>query len=61
MNMIEMVARAISAACGEENWTNSIAAARAAVVALSEPTKEMLEAALPDLRTMDFLMWSTRP
>lgn len=49
MTMLEKVARAISLVLGEQNWANCIPAARAAVLAMSEPTTEMLEAAVPDL------------
>jgi hypothetical protein len=56
MTMIEKVARAISAAHGNQDWTLSLEAARAAVLALSEPTNDMLEAGLPDLPDYGFLV-----
>lgn len=49
MTMLEKVARAISMTLGEYEWTACIAAARAAVLAMSEPTDDMLEAAVPNL------------
>jgi hypothetical protein len=55
MTMIEKVARAIASASGAEDWTQSLPAARAAVLALSEPTKDMLEAAMPDFPDYGFL------
>lgn len=55
MTMIEKVARAISLALGEEDWTNSVVAARAAVLAMSEPSHEMLSAALPGLPDFGYL------
>ncbi len=48
MTMLEKVARAIALSLGKEDWTGCLAAARAAVLALSEPTEDMLEAAMPD-------------
>jgi hypothetical protein len=55
MTMIEKVARAISMALGKEDWTDLLAAARAAVLALSDPTNDMLEAGLPGLPDYGFL------
>ena len=46
--MIEKVARAIAASCGSDDWTAFAPSARAAVLALREPTLDMLEAAMPD-------------
>ena len=46
--MIERVARAIAANAGREDWASFTSVARAAVVALREPTPEMLEAAIPN-------------
>ena len=43
--MIERVARAIAQSLGSADWHVHIAAARAAVLALREPTIEMLDAA----------------
>jgi len=55
MSMIENVARAIANALGKEDWTECLTAARAAVLALSEPTHDMLEAAMPDFPDYGFL------
>ena len=55
MTMIEKVARAIALASGKEDWTHCIEAARAAVLALSEPSNEMLEAAMRDFPDYGFL------
>lgn len=54
-SMTERVARAIAATLGEEDWRPFVAAARAAVRAMREPTPEMLEAALPDSPDWGFL------
>lgn len=47
-SMTERVARAIARAMGEDDWRPFVAAARAAVTAMREPTADMLEAAIPD-------------
>ncbi len=49
MLMIERVARAIAKACGEPDWKTCLPTARVAVKAMSEPTPDMLDAALPGL------------
>lgn len=46
--MIERVARAIAESEGRTDWQDCLAAARAAVAALSEPTLDMLSAAIPE-------------
>jgi hypothetical protein len=53
--MIVRVARAIAISAGEEDWRDHIAAARAAVKAMREPTCAMLEAAVPDFPDWGFL------
>jgi hypothetical protein len=50
--MLERIARAIALAHGGRDWQAYTQSARAAVLALREPTTDMLEAALPD--TPDF-------
>lgn len=45
--MIERVAKAIAASRGSDDWSPCLPAAHAALVALREPTLDMLEAALP--------------
>ena len=47
--MIGSIARALASAYGDPDWTNHVAAARAVLAAMREPTPEMLTAALPDL------------
>lgn len=48
MTMIECVARAIAQSQGRSDWLDCVAAARAAVAVLREPSIDMLSAALPD-------------
>ena len=48
-SMIGKVARAIAANYGDGDWQSHVAAARAAVAAMREPTVEVLDAVLPDL------------
>lgn len=50
--MLEKIARAIALSHGSSDWRSYAQSARAAVLALREPTADMLEAALPD--TPDF-------
>ena len=47
--MLEKVARAIAEELQVGSWQDFIPAARAAVLAMREPSDEMLEAALPGL------------
>jgi hypothetical protein len=47
ITMIEKVARAIAEARGHDDWSLNLPAARAALLALREPSLDMLEAALP--------------
>lgn len=54
-SMIERVARAIAAELGAADWRSHVDAARAAVMAMREPTIDMLEAALPDLPDWGYL------
>lgn len=53
--MIEKVARAIALANGSGDWRAFTQSARAAVLALREPTIDMLEAALPDTPDWGYL------
>ncbi|HLF22217.1 MAG TPA: hypothetical protein VI582_06925 [Aestuariivirga sp.] len=55
ITMIEQMARAIAASRDSDDWTASLPAARAALVALREPTLDMLEAALPGLPDWGYL------
>ncbi len=54
-SMTERVARAIATALGEPDWRPYVAAARAAVLAMREPTVDMLDAAVPDLPDWGYL------
>ena len=54
-SMTERVARAIAAAMGSDDWRPYVEAARAAVIAMREPTADMLEAALPDMPDWGYL------
>lgn len=54
--MIVKVAKAISEAQGTTDWPPFVVSARAALLAMREPTLEMLEAALPGLPD-----WGTLP
>ena len=47
--LIGSIARALASSYGDPDWTNHVAAARAVLAAMREPTPEMLTAALPDL------------
>jgi hypothetical protein len=47
-SMTERVAKAIASVMGEADWRTCVGAARAAVIAMREPTIDMLEAAVPD-------------
>lgn len=53
--MLEKVARAIALAHGSSDWKSYAQSARAAVLALREPTPDMLEAALPDSPDFGYL------
>lgn len=53
--MIVKVAKAIASATGDSDWKVHITTARAAVLAMREPSSEMLEAAMPDLPDWGFL------
>lgn len=53
--MTERVARAIAHSLGAEDWRPYVDAARAAVLAMREPTPAMMEAALPDLPDWGYL------
>lgn len=53
--MLEKVARAIALAHGSGDWQAFTQSARAAVLALREPTADMLEAALPDSPDFGYL------
>ena len=53
--MIERVARALAQSLGGGDWRTFTDAARAAVLAMREPTPEMLEAALPDMPDWGYL------
>ena len=55
ITMIEQMARAIAASRDSDDWTASLPAARAALMALREPTLDMLEAALPGLPDWGYL------
>lgn len=54
-SMTERVARAIAHSLGSEDWRSYVMAARAAVLAMREPTPDMIEAALPDLPDWGYL------
>ena len=54
-SMTEQVARAIAGTMGAADWRPYVEAARAAVLALREPTADMLEAAAPDLPDWGYL------
>ena len=54
-SMTERVARAIASALGAGDWRPYVGAARAAVLAMREPTADMLEAAVPDLPDWGYL------
>ncbi len=45
--MIERVAKAIAASRNSDDWSACLPAARAALIALRDPSLDMLEAALP--------------
>ena len=47
--MVERVAKAIAMIEGDASWMQHLKAARAAILAMREPTPDMLEAALSDL------------
>lgn len=53
--MLERVARAIALAQGSSDWRPYAQSARAAVLALRDPTTDMLEAALPDAPDWGYL------
>ena len=55
MTVIEKVARAIAQSQGRSNWKTCLHSARAAVLALSVPSVDMLFAALPDCRDWGYL------
>ena len=55
-SMIGKVARAIAANYGDGDWQSHVAAARAAVAAMREPTVEVLDAVLPDLPDWSYLI-----
>lgn len=52
---IEHMARAIASELGVADWRPYVDAARAAILAIREPTVEMLEAALPDMPDWGYL------
>lgn len=54
-SMTERVARAIAQSLGANDWRAYVAAARAAVLAMREPTTDMLDAVLPDLPDWGYL------
>ena len=54
-SMIANVAHAIASAQGETNWRVHLGAARAAVLAMREPSIEMLNAAVHDLPDWGYL------
>ena len=54
-SMIERVARAIAGTMGSDDWRPYVEAARAAVMAMREPTVGMLDAALPDMPDWGYL------
>ena len=54
-SMIAKVAHAIALAEGDTNWKVRLEAARAAVIAMREPTIAMLQAAVPNLPDWDYL------
>jgi hypothetical protein len=54
-SMTERVARAIASSLGESDWRPYVAAARAAVTAMREPTADMLDAAVPDAPDWGYL------
>lgn len=53
--MIVKVAKAIASATGDSDWKVHITTARAAVLAMREPSSQMLEAAMPDFPDWGFL------
>jgi hypothetical protein len=53
--MLEKIARAIALSHGSSDWRSYTQSARAAVLALREPTTDMLEAAVPDCPDFGFL------
>lgn len=53
--MIAKVAQAIAVAQGATDWQIHLGAARAAVIAMREPTTAMLQAAVPDLPDWGYL------
>jgi hypothetical protein len=54
-SMTERVARAIAKSLGAEDWRPLVEVARAAVLAMREPTPDMIEAVLPDLPDWGYL------
>ncbi len=54
-SMTERVARAIAQSLGRDDWRSYVEAARAAVLAMREPTPDMLDAVLPDLPDWGYL------
>lgn len=54
-SMTERVARAIAQSLGADDWRPFVDAARAAVLAMREPTPDMIEAVLPDLPDWGYL------
>ncbi len=54
-SMIVKVAKAIAVATGDADWKIHLAAARAAVRAMREPSTAMLQAAMPDLPDWGYL------
>jgi hypothetical protein len=53
--MIARVARAIAVTQGDSDWRAYLTPARAAVLAMREPTAAMLQAAIPDLPDWGYL------
>jgi hypothetical protein len=53
--MLSRVAQAIATAHGQEGWQAELPAAKAAILAMREPTLAMLEAAVPGLVDWGFL------
>jgi hypothetical protein len=54
-SMIERMARAIASELGMADWRPYVDVARAAALAMREPTVDMLEAALPDMPDWGYL------
>lgn len=55
MTVLDRVAQAIAHQLGSDDWMDYRNAARAAVMALREPSPDMLEAAMPDVPDWGYL------